>query len=66
VDNTTCQRASDLAVDLDIALSQHDSMAALEQIGDLVMTGPTGTNISDLVVVAIDAALSPTDAAGAV
>jgi glycerate 2-kinase len=56
IDHTSSRRACELGLDLDIQLLHHDSMVALEQMGDLVMTGPTGTNISDLVVVAIAAA----------
>jgi glycerate-2-kinase len=62
VDNTTWIRAAQHGIDLDVGLSAHDSLATLERLGDLVVTGPTGTNISDLVVVAIGRA---TDAAGA-
>ncbi len=39
-------------------MARHDSTTALEQLGDRVMTGPTGTNISDLLVVAIDGAVT--------
>ncbi|HEX3823461.1 MAG TPA: DUF4147 domain-containing protein [Mycobacteriales bacterium] len=56
VDGTTLERATGCGVDVDAALMGHDAMAALDRVGDLVMTGPTGTNISDLIVVAIDGA----------
>jgi glycerate 2-kinase len=57
VDSTTVQRATMLGVDVDAALARHDSTAVLEQLGDVVTTGSTGTNISDLLVVAIGAAI---------
>lgn len=60
VDSTTVSRAAQLGVDLDDALLHHDSESALRRLGDLVTTGPTGTNVSDLLVVAIGpAAPSP-------
>jgi glycerate 2-kinase len=57
VDSNTEARAAELNVDLDEAILRHDSMSALERLGDLVMTGPTGTNVSDLLAIAIDDAL---------
>jgi glycerate-2-kinase len=56
VDHTSFARAGQLGVDIDLALARHDSSAALRRLGDLVVTGPTETNISDLVVVAIGSA----------
>lgn len=56
VDATTAARAGRVPLSLDDAIARHDSAAALGLLGDLVMTGPTGTNVSDLWVVAIDAA----------
>jgi glycerate-2-kinase len=53
VDSTTFARARELGIDLDDALLHHDSASALGRVGDLVTTGPTGTNISDLMVVVI-------------
>jgi glycerate 2-kinase len=56
VDSGTAARADDLLLHLDDAITCHDSSGALGRLGDLVTTGPTGTNVSDLWVVAIDAA----------
>jgi glycerate-2-kinase len=58
VDSTSAGRAVDLGLDLDRALADHDASGALERLGDLVMTGPTGTNISDLIVIAVGQPLS--------
>jgi hydroxypyruvate reductase len=55
VDSGTAARARELCVDLDEAIGRHDSSAALRLLGDLVITGPTGTNVSDLWAVAIGA-----------
>jgi hypothetical protein len=37
-------------LDADDCLAQADSAAALAASGDLVHTGPTGTNVGDLVI----------------
>jgi glycerate-2-kinase len=65
VDGSTKRCATDLSIDLDARIAGHDSLATLDQLGDLILTGPTGTNISDLVVVAIEAAAPPAGADGA-
>ena len=56
VDSTTAARAGEIRLDLDAAITGHDSTQALRLLDDLVCTGPTGTNVSDLWVIAIDAA----------
>jgi glycerate 2-kinase len=53
VDATSAGRARALGVDLDDAIGRHNSAEALRLLGDLVVTGPTGTNVSDLWAVAI-------------
>jgi glycerate-2-kinase len=53
VDSHTALCADRLGIDLDAALARHDAGPALEQLGDLLVTGPTGTNISDLIVVVL-------------
>jgi hydroxypyruvate reductase len=58
VDGTTPARAAAAGVDLTAALLRHDSATAFATLNDAVVTGPTGTNISDLWVVVIDAARS--------
>jgi glycerate 2-kinase len=59
VDSASASRAAELGVDVDAAISHHDSTAALERLGDVVMTGSTGTNISDLLAIVIDRAGAP-------
>jgi glycerate-2-kinase len=59
VDSTTAPRAEPAAGRLDDAIAGHDSTAALSRLGDLITTGPTGTNVSDLWVIAIGAATAP-------
>jgi hydroxypyruvate reductase len=50
VDGGTWQRARDGGRDPEAALRAADSGTALEAAGDLVNTGPTGTNVMDLVI----------------
>lgn len=50
VDAETCARLTLANVDTDAALRGADSGTALAAAGDLVHTGPTGTNVGDLVI----------------
>jgi len=46
VDDLT--RQAPASIDLSAALDRHESAAALEEMGDAVVSGPTGTNVNDL------------------
>jgi hydroxypyruvate reductase len=50
VDCDTCQRGRDAGCDPGAALAQADSGSFLEAAGDLLHTGPTLTNVGDLVL----------------
>jgi glycerate-2-kinase len=50
VDGQTIARARARGLDPEAALATTDSHAILDATGDLVRTGPTGTNVADLVV----------------
>jgi glycerate 2-kinase len=50
VDSGTRERAEIAGIDVDRALAQFDSGTVLECTGDLVFTGPTGTNVGDLLI----------------
>jgi glycerate 2-kinase len=50
VDSGTWRRISDQRVDPARALVEHDAYPALQASGDLLRTGPTGTNVGDVVV----------------
>jgi hydroxypyruvate reductase len=50
VDRTTLSRAAAAGLDPGAALASHDSYPFFERLGDLVITGPTGTNVGDLQV----------------
>jgi len=50
VDGTTTDRGTALGLDAATHLAAHDSATFLEAVGDVVVTGPTGTNVGDLIV----------------
>jgi hydroxypyruvate reductase len=52
VDGGTAARAARAGRDLASALAAFDTTAALDAAGDTLRTGPTGTNVGDLLVVA--------------
>jgi len=49
----TLERAQDLGVDPRKALAHNDSHGFFEALGDLVVTGPTGTNVMDLQILLV-------------
>jgi glycerate 2-kinase len=50
IDADTCARVALAELDADECLRRADAARALAASGDLVHTGPTGTNVGDLVV----------------
>jgi hydroxypyruvate reductase len=50
VDGETCARLAVAELDADACLRRADSGTALAATGDLVHTGPTGTNVGDLAI----------------
>jgi hydroxypyruvate reductase len=54
VDSTTLSRAAKAGLDPRAALASHDSYPFFERLGDLVITGPTDTNVGDLQVLVCD------------
>jgi glycerate 2-kinase len=51
VDGTTIPRAIDRGLDWQAALEANDSWTFFASLGDLIRTGPTGTNVGDIQVV---------------
>jgi hydroxypyruvate reductase len=51
VDSTTLQRAQAARLQPQAFLERNDSHRFFEALGDLVQTGPTGTNVGDLQVI---------------
>jgi glycerate-2-kinase len=58
VDGATAARAASKGQSLDAAPARYDSGSALAAAGDAIVTGPTGTNVADLLVAAF-ASTSP-------
>lgn len=58
-DNATLARAQALGLDPDEFLSRNDSYRFFQPLGDLVVTGPTGTNVMDIRVVLIGEPVRP-------
>lgn len=54
VDGRTWERIKAAGLDPERALRENDSHRALAAAGDLLKTGPTGTNVADLVVLAVE------------
>ena len=48
IDGNTVARAQRLSVDLKGALKRHNTYPALKRLHQLILTGPTGTNVNDL------------------
>ena len=57
VDSSTLERATSLGLAAAVAyLDENDAYAYFDRLGDLIRTGPTGTNVGDLQVVVADGA----------
>lgn len=50
VDGATAQRAAAMGLPIETALARNDAYSLFARTGDLVFTGPTGTNVMDLIV----------------
>ena len=56
IDATTFARMKSLGLDPKAYLANNDATAFFEQTGDLLLTGPTLTNVNDVRVILVDAA----------
>ena len=52
-DNTTCVRAAEAELSPAEFLEKNNSYEFFDRLGDLIKTGPTGTNVMDMQVVVI-------------
>ena len=50
VDCTTCKRIQKEGIDIYKELKNNNSYCILDKMGDLIKTGPTGTNVNDLTI----------------
>ncbi len=58
-DWTTCARAEQLGLHPRLALEHNDAYPLFERLGDLLITGPTQTNVMDVRVMLIASTISP-------
>ena len=54
VDEASLERAKQAGLDPETLLRQHATRALLEITGDLIITGPTGTNVNNLMVLLVE------------
>ena len=54
VDGRTLARARELGLDAEAALRRNDAYPLLDRAGALLRTGPTGTNVNDVLVVVVE------------
>jgi len=53
VDHASWEKAQALGLRVDDFLARNDSYHFLQQTGDLIITGPTGTNVMDMTALLI-------------
>jgi glycerate-2-kinase len=53
VDGKTLERAAKLGLNPEKYLAENDSYHFFSKLGDLIVTGPTGTNVNDISVIII-------------
>jgi len=54
VDSTTIKRAWEMALDPKVHLDNNDAYPFFKKLGDLLMTGPTRTNVMDVRIILVD------------
>ena len=50
-DGNTIRHTQTLQLDAEKLLAHNDSYTAFEKLGDLIFTGPTGTNVNDIFII---------------
>jgi glycerate 2-kinase len=53
VDGVTAEKIARIGLSIDATLKMNDAYHLFERIGDLLMTGPTGTNVNDLAIILV-------------
>jgi glycerate 2-kinase len=54
-DGATCDRAAQLGLNAADFLARNDSYHFFQPLGDMLITGPTGTNVMDLYLLLVNA-----------
>ena len=50
IDKSTLEKIEKLGIDIDDYLERYDAYPVFQKSGDMIMTGPTGANVSDLMI----------------
>jgi glycerate-2-kinase len=53
VDGTTLKKSNKLGLSIDESLAENDAYHFFERLGDLLKTGPTGTNVNDIALILV-------------
>ncbi len=53
VDGSTFDKAMKFSLSIDASLQENDSYSFFLKLGDLLITGPTGTNVNDLAIILV-------------
>ncbi|MEM0010236.1 MAG: MOFRL family protein, partial [Candidatus Bathyarchaeia archaeon] len=53
VDGATVQRSRNIGLNPEEYLLNNDSYNFFKQLGDLIFTGPTGTNVNDVAILIV-------------
>jgi len=53
VDSTTIKRGKEKGLEALVYLSNNDSYTYLKSVGDIIFTGPTGSNVNDIMLIAV-------------
>lgn len=53
IDGFTCKKAQDMTINPELYLSNNNSYFFFKALGDLIFTGPTGTNVNDIIILVI-------------
>ncbi len=54
VDGATAKKLRQQGIEIPAVLAQNDAYHALQKVGGLIITGPTGTNVNDVAVLLMD------------
>ena len=54
VDGSTWNRSRDKGLKLELSLNDNDSYTFFNQLGDLIITGPSGTNVNDIMIIVVN------------
>jgi glycerate-2-kinase len=54
VDGKTFEKASKSKLSLDATLKENDAYQFFDRLGDLLITGPTGTNVNDIALILVE------------